>query len=89
MQFLVKIFAMILVPVGLVALMLPIPGAFLVLALGITMLIATSEKSRKHIRALRARYTRFNRSMEWLEDRTGERVGAILRQTQPFENDEV
>lgn len=80
---------MILVPVGLVALMLPIPGAFLVLVMGITMLIATSEKSRKYIRALRTRFTRFNRSMEWLEDRTGERVGTILRQTQPFENDEV
>lgn len=89
MQFLVKVFAMILVPVGLVALMLPIPGAFLVLALGITLLIATSEKSRRYIQFLRAKYGRFNRSMEWLEDKAGERVGAILRQTQPFENDEV
>lgn len=89
MQFLLKIFALLLLPIGLVSLMLPIPGAFLVLVLGMTLLIATSRKTRICLSCLRLRYDRFNLLMVWLEERTGERMGAVLKQTRPVESEEV
>lgn len=89
MQFLLKIFALLLLPVGLVSMMLPIPGAFLVLVLGITLLIATSKRTRICMSCLRLKYNRFNLWMEWLEERTGERMGSILKQTRPVECDEI
>lgn len=85
MQLLIKILALLLIPAGMITLFLPIPGAFLILVLGITLLIASSDNSRRIIINLRMKFPRFDRTMQLLEERTGERMGAVLRQTRPLE----
>ncbi len=61
----------------------PIPGGMFLLAAGSVLLICASPLFRYCLQSFRARFSFFNRMMTWLENKTGERIGAILRVTQP------
>jgi hypothetical protein len=63
----------------------PIPGAVLLLAVGLSLLICTSTVAATCIRFTRGKFYRLNKVMSWLENRSGERIGSILRQTRPSE----
>lgn len=63
----------------------PIPGAVLLMAVGLSLLICSSTFAATCIRFSRGKYFRLNKMISWLENRSGERMGAILRRTRPSE----
>ena len=85
MQLLLIIISYILIFLGAISLISPIPGAVLLMAVGLSLLICTSTVAANCIRFTRGKYFRLNKVMSWLENRSGERMGSILRQTRPSE----
>ncbi len=82
--------SIVLIPFGLaMSLFTPIPGGAFLFAVGLMLLICTSEWVRCRIRSLRARVRRFNQAMTWLEDRMGPKIGDALRRTRPDIEDEA
>ena len=67
---------LVLFLVGLASLPFPIPGGLFATALGMVLLIYSSPGVEAGVRAARARYRWFHRSISWLEVRVGQRVGA-------------
>jgi hypothetical protein len=74
---------LVLFLVGLASLPFPIPGGLFATALGMVLLIYSSPGVEAGVRAARARYRWFHRSISWLEVRVGQRVGAVLQTTRP------
>jgi len=85
MKLLQIIISYILIIVGAISLISPIPGAALLMAVGLSLLICTSTVAASCIRLTRGKYVRLNQTMAWLENRAGERMGPILRRTRPSE----
>lgn len=83
MKILILIFGSILLFVGLISMVTPIPGGTLAIAVGGGMVICTSEAAARYVRSRRARFQRFNKAMTWIENRMGERLSAPLRSTRP------
>ncbi len=76
----------ICISVGTLLLLLgatPIPGGTFMLAAGAVVLICASPWFRDCLQYFRGRFALFNRIMTWLENKTGERIGSILRLTKP------
>ena len=73
----------VLLLMGAVSMLTPIPGATFMLAGGMVILICASPLFRLCMQALRTRFRFFNRMMSWMEEKTGERLGGALRLTQP------
>ncbi len=84
MQLLLIILSYVLIFLGAISLISPIPGAVLLMAVGLSLLICTSTVAASCIRFTRDKYFRLNKVMSWLENRFGERMGSILRQTRPL-----
>lgn len=61
----------------------PVPGGAFVFALGLTLLICTSEWFARRLGQLRLRFARVDNGMLWLEQRMGDRIGEALRRTRP------
>lgn len=80
--FLVVIGGMLLL-MGAVSMLTPIPGGTFMLAGGMAILICTSPLFQLCMQALRTRFSFFNRMMSWMEEKTGERLGGALKLTQP------
>jgi len=76
----------ILLTLGLVSMLTPIPGGVLVIALGAGMIICASPTATNFIKAYRAKNRRFNQILTWLENKIGERLSRPLRMTRPDEN---
>ena len=76
----------ILLTLGLVSMLTPIPGGVLVIALGAGMIICASPTATNFIKAYRAKNRRFNQILTWLENKIGERLSGPLRMTRPDEN---
>jgi len=74
---------LVLFLVGLASLPFPIPGGLFATALGMVLLIYSSPGVEAGVRAARARYRWFHRSISWLEVRVGQRVGGVLQTTRP------
>lgn len=68
---------------GTISMVSPIPGGTFMLAGGSVLLICASPWFRRCLQYLRSRFGWFNRLFEWLEGKTGERIGGILRLTHP------
>lgn len=68
---------------GVASLPFPIPGGLFATALGLVLLIYSSPGVEAGVRAARARYRWFHRSIAWLEVRVGQRVGGVLQSTRP------
>ena len=73
----------LLLLLGLVSMVSPIPGGTLLIAAGIAMLICSSRRAAALVKRSRRRYVRLNKAMIWLEDHMGEKISAPLRQTRP------
>jgi len=72
----------------LIFVLTPMPGGALLFATSLVLLICTSEWAANRLLVLRARFNALNKSMSWLEDKMGERLGGVLRSTRPIPEDE-
>ena len=86
MRLILIVISYILIFLGAISLISPIPGSVLLLAVGLSILICTSKKAARCIRYMRTKSNKFNKLMSWIESHTGERMGAILQQTRPEED---
>jgi hypothetical protein len=68
---------------GTVSMVTPIPGGTFLLAGGSVLLICASPWFRRCLQYARVRIAMFDRLMKWLECRTGERIGGVLKLTRP------
>lgn len=83
MRILVLIAGSILLALGILSMVTPIPGGTFAIAIGAGMVICTSETAAGYLQACRAKYGRFNRLIMWMETKMGERFSAPLRGTRP------
>ncbi len=89
-NFILSVLSSILVLIGVVSMVTPIPGGTFLIAGGLTALICTSPRARLCLRHARGRFGFFDKTFLWLEKMVGERVpvvGNALRKTRPG-NDE-
>ena len=75
----------ILLFLGFISLLTPIPGGTLAITLGAGMIICASKTATEYIKRNRARHHRFNRSITWHENKMGSRLSRPLRMTRPGE----
>ncbi len=73
----------LLLLVGLISMVTPIPGSTFFIASGSALLICTSQRVANWVQRARTRHTRFNKTVIWLENKMGERLGAPMRRTRP------
>jgi uncharacterized membrane protein YbaN (DUF454 family) len=83
MRIVLMILGSILILVGLISMVTPIPGSTFFIAFGSGLLICTSERAANWIRRARTRSTRFNKSVTWMENKMGDRLGGPMRRTRP------
>ncbi len=84
MKFIVTSIAVIFTLVSfLIFVLTPIPGGVILFVASLVFLICSSEWAAKCLTALRLRLPVFNRSMVWLENKAGDRLGRVLRTTRP------
>lgn len=80
------ILAVMILALGFVALVTPIPGATIFLALGLTLLISVSPPARFCIQWLRVRFSFFNTIISFIDRKVGSRfetLGKTLKLTDP------
>ncbi len=73
----------LLIIVGGISMLTPIPGGTFMLAVGSVLLICSSPKFRGWMQLCRSKSPRFNRMMLFMERKTGARLGGILKLTTP------
>jgi uncharacterized membrane protein YbaN (DUF454 family) len=83
MRMVLLLLGSVLVLVGLVSMVTPIPGSTFFIATGSGLLICTSERVANWIQSARTRNTRFNQSVSWIENKMGDRLGSPMRRTRP------
>ena len=87
--FLTKLAAIVLFVLGIISLLSPIPGAFILLASSLALAICTSTYIQFCVQWVRSRISWINHFLFWLEEKTGERVkiiGETLPKTHPVES---
>lgn len=85
MRYIVLGVGALLLLLGLVSMVTPIPGGTLLIATGGGLVICTSETASRRVQACRRRFGRFNSVITWIENKIGERISAPLRRTRPDE----
>ena len=71
---------------GVVSMVSPIPGGTLLITVGGGMIICSSTAAANFVQVCRVKYKRVNKVMTWLEDKMGEKMSAPLRRTRPLES---
>lgn len=61
----------------------PLPGATLMFAIGLTLLICTSQKAANAVKQLRRKVGFIDKGMAWMEMKMGPKVGDALKRTNP------
>ena len=82
----VSIFASVVLLIGIVSMVTPIPGGTVMIAASLTALICTSPRARRCLQFMRTRMKWFDKIMAWVENAVGDRIGIVgtaLRQTRP------
>jgi len=87
MKVIILVAGVILILLGVVSMVTPLPGSTLFIAAGSSLVICTSKRAERLIMRTRIRFPRFNSSLSWLENRMGERLSGPLHRTRPQEND--
>lgn len=83
MRFILILGGSILLVVGLISMVTPIPGGTLAITLGVGMIICASERAAAFIKKGREKYLRLNQVMTWMENKMGLRLSSPLRRTRP------
>ena len=83
MRIVILVTGSILLLLGLVSMVTPIPGGTLLITVGVGMVICSSTTAARYIQVCRIKFDRFNRGMSWLENKMGDRLSAPLRRTRP------
>ena len=78
-----KPFAVLAVAAGAITLPTPLPFGAPLMALGLSILVATSSTARGRLKALRRRSARLDGLLRLAEPRLGRRLGIPLRRTRP------
>ncbi len=73
----------LLLLLGLISLVTPIPGSAFFTASGLTILICSSPWFRACVRMGRKRFKFFHKVMTWLENHTGKSIGEMLKTSHP------
>lgn len=84
---LVSIFATLLFIIALLSMLTPIPGATLLFAISLSMLICSNSKVLASVRFIRTKSQKLNKLVLWLEKKIGARisyVGTSLAKTRPL-----
>ncbi len=82
-RILVATLAIVLIVVGLVTTISPIPFGFALVVLGIGMLVGVSETARRKVREWRLRLPWFNRGLKEVQQAMPEPVAESLESTEP------
>jgi len=86
LNLLVTVIASLLLLLGIVSMVTPIPGGTVIIAGSLTALICSSPTARSCLRFMRTRMNWFDKVFFWLEDKVGTRItviGNALRMTHP------
>ena len=73
----------ILITIGAISMITPIPGSTFLIATGSGLVICTSKRVERWIKKMRGTHVHFNNTLTWLENKMGERIGGTLKLTQP------
>lgn len=68
---------------GAVLMVTPLPGSSIMRALGVAILICSSERAAKCLLFFQARSRVLDKVLTWLEDRAGDTIGGALRRSRP------
>ncbi len=88
----VTILSSVVLVIGLISMVTPLPGGTLMIAFSLTALICSSPRARVCLRAMRTRVSLLNKAFMWLEGKVGDRigvVGAALGMTNPLTEQEA
>lgn len=86
LKIILTVLASLLLLLGLISMVTPIPGGVIMIAASLTTLICTSPRVQAGLRDLRSRINLLNRIFNWLEDKVGSRIffiGDALSRTRP------
>jgi len=73
----------VLLLLGLLSWLTPLPGGTALIAIGLMLLICTSETAARIIMNGRLKITIFNKAMIWIEDHVPAKFSDALRRTRP------
>ena len=76
----------ILITIGAISMITPIPGSTFLIATGSGLVICTSKRAERWIKKMRGTHVRFNNTLTWLENKMGEKLSAPLRSTRPTDS---
>jgi len=83
---LVTFTSLVILLIGVLSMVTPIPGGIFMIAISISTLICSNARAQRIMKQLRTRYSRFNKMVFWLEKKVGGRVkfiGIALGKTHP------
>jgi len=83
MKIVLTIAGSLLLILGLISMVTPIPGGTLFIAVGAAMLVCTSPRAQAWIRRQRANHERFNKTMGWIEKKAPSAIEDALSRTRP------
>ncbi|WP_349359617.1 hypothetical protein [Stappia sp.] len=83
MRILVWAAASVLIVLGLLTVLLPLPTGVPLLALGFVLILATSRAATRWLRGHRRHRARLDHAFTWLETRAPKGVANVLRRTRP------
>lgn len=81
-----SIAAIILLIIGLISMISPIPGGVILIAIGMSMLICSNAKAQACVKFLRTKSHKVNKIFFWMEEKVGRKInfiGIALAKTQP------
>ena len=86
-NFFVSFFSLVVLVIGIVSMVTPIPGGTFMIALSVSTLICSNARAQRVMQMLRTRYNYFNKIILWLEIKVGVRIkfiGIALEKTRPL-----
>lgn len=86
LKIILSLLASVLLLLGLISMVTPIPGGTIMIAVSLTTLICTSPRAQAFLRYLRSRIDTLNRIFNWLEEKVGKQIafiGDALSRTRP------
>ncbi len=83
MRLIMMLLAILLLALGIISWVTPIPGGTLMLALGLTLLICSSESAAKFLKNYRRKFPKLNKVMSWIEGKTPKILSEAIQRTRP------